>query len=68
MKGDNQHTPKHVPCAPGQLRSDKHGGTIKVIGLTPGRRYIVEYPQLEGEVYVYGAETIERLYPNVYES
>jgi hypothetical protein len=58
-----QETPEIVRL--GQVRVDKHGGTIRIVAERPGPRYLVEYPQLEGEIGTLSTETIVHLYPNV---
>lgn len=52
-----------VPTATGQTRADRRGATIIVGATSPPARWFVEYPQLDGEIGVLSAVTIEQLYP-----
>jgi hypothetical protein len=53
------------PVRIGQVRSDKLGATVQVVGLSPAQRYVCRYPQLDDEVAVLGGSTIMKCYPIV---
>ena len=67
MRQPNQHTNSlgNLPTRIGQVRRDKAGAVIEVRGLTPGQRFVVAYPQLDGEVSILSAQLIEDYYPEV---
>lgn len=54
-----------LPVQLGQVRTDGKGGTIRIEGLTPSRRWLVVYPGTSKLSATLSEQTLQQLYPGV---